>query len=711
MQECFRPRGTIIAFEAIKEDEIIYALEHKTIKSFSTLTCKTLTHISSEHLSSQTSAIAFSKEHSLVALANGKNIYILDTKTQMMIQTIISYSADVTVLHFARHTPYLIAGTDNGRVLQYRYDGKSTLSRLCSFPFNNPLGKKVIGKTYVGAIDSNSNYLAVSGYGGAITIIKLHSLTHKQTIQAARVRISVLKLISDELLVSAGIDENIYFHDLTKYKNIKNISSPIGKISQILPLEKTDYALLVGESHKIALLDLCAKKIISNNFISFDQDIRFVSLQGAQSIFVVLQDNSVVQQFLSNEEEFKELVQRNLLEKAFLLVEKNPLLKNTLTYDHLEELYSKIYTKALDAFLASHKTEAIALISPFSEIKSKKEDLELIFNSFEQYKKFHTLILQKKYHIAYSISENYPILQRTYQYTKLQQEFEKTFSFAQKQIKIGRIDVAEEILSIYMGVKSKRALVKLLLKQHKNYLIFLNSIKAKNYKNISLLIKSDPSFTQLPQYEEFLKTIDAQLFSIRETIYTQNIETAIEKIKKLQYFSHIKEDLKELYQLANDTQIFLEAYGQNNFLQCYKMLDKTKQLDHLDVAILLEKHWKKLMHQCELSALSGDLKAIKETLGELIILKSRAAKIGDLLRLSFQTKIRQLFAKRAFSKTETIFYSYIDIFGLDTEIKMLMKTFEKYSNSKLAITTNQELYKDRDEWLNSEFIVGNYKGV
>lgn len=215
-EECFRVRGDIIAFDTIAEDEVFYALQHKTIKSFSTLTCKTLSHLSTEYLSSQTTAISFHKSMKLVAIANGKTIHIISTETQAVVQTLISYGGDIMILHFIQDSSYLIAGTTNGRVLQYRHDGKSMLSRLCSFPVNNPIGKRVIGKNYVGAIDSNEHYVVSSGYGGAITIIKLNSLTHKQTIQSARVRINLLKLISDELLISATIDKNIYFHDLTQ---------------------------------------------------------------------------------------------------------------------------------------------------------------------------------------------------------------------------------------------------------------------------------------------------------------------------------------------------------------------------------------------------------------------------------------------------------------------------------------------------------------
>ncbi len=708
-EECFRTRSEIIAFEPLNENEIIYALQHKTVKSFSTLACKTLKNIAIEHLGSQTTAISFHKSLELIAIANGKMIYIMSTTDKSVVQTIISYNGDVISLHFVQNSPYLICGTKNGRVILYKYTQKSSLSRLCSFPFNNPVGKKVIDKNYVGAIDSNEQYIASSGYGGAITIIKLHSLTHKQTIQSSRIRINVLKFISNELLLSAGIDGNIYFHDLKKYKNIKTLSSPIGIVSQILPIQKTHYALLNGEGNQLALLDTNEKKIVVNAFLKHPLDIKYVAVLDKITLFVVLQNNQVEKITLPSAENLDNLIAQNKYTEAFLLLERSPLLQNSAEHKKLDVIYQNSFSKAVNSFLNGHQKEALKLLEPFKELKDKKEDIDLIVASFNQYKKFHTLVLEKKYHVAYAISDKYPALQQTLSFKKMEEEFEKVFSFAQKQINIGRLDVAREILKIYSAVASKKVIVKLLIQQNKAFLLFLNSIKMKNYKNIALLIKEEPTFTQLPQYKELLNAIDKDLKTIRSLIEKAELDKAIEKIKELQFFPDIKEELKELYELANYTKTFLEFYNKDNFLKCYETIDRSKMLDQLELTKMLELHWCKLMDKCEDLALKGDLKGIKEALKELISLKSRSAKIGDIIRLSFQTKIKYLLSKRTFHKAEGIIYSYIDIFGLDTEVKTLMNTYEKHSKKKLAITIDQELYKERDSWMDAELIVGQYK--
>lgn len=707
-EECFRVRGDIVALKALNSDEAIYALKHKSIKSFSINECKHLKSLWIEYLCSQTTAISFHPTQDLVALANDRTIYVIDTQTKLVQQTIISYSGEITILHFVQNSPYLITGTKNGRVVQYRYDGKSSLSRLCSFPFNNPIGKKVIGKNYVGAIDSNDHYVVCSGYGGAITIIKLHSLTHKQTIQSARVRVNVLKLISNDLLISASVDANIYFHDLRKYKALRTISSPIGNIINILLVSGTKYALLHGDSGKVALLNIEDQKIVANDFLHCELEIKLLEVLDPHTLIAVFETNTIEKITLPTQEDLAKLLDKNEIQKAFLLVEQNPMLQDTPIYTRLEKLYLLLYTKALEAFLGSNKQEAIKALEPFKKIKSKKEEISLLLESFEQYKKFYTLFLEKKYAIAYAMAEKYPIFEKTNPFKKMEEEFEKVFAFAQKQIKIKRFDIAHDLLNPYITVGSKKTLIKLLLNQNKEFNLFLRSIKAKNYKNLALLIKQEPSFAKLPQYQYLLDSLKKELLNIEYNIHQSNTTQAIDAIKQLQYIPELKERLKELYELTNYTKLFLHCYDKNDFMRCYETLDSAKELEDLELSQILEKHWHKLMDKCEMLALKGDLKGIKQTLSELITLKSRSAKVGDIIRLSFHTKIKQLLAKHSYSQSESIIYSYIDIFGLDTEIKTLMRSYEKMANKKLAITTNQELFKPRDAWLESEFIIGKY---
>ena len=111
------------------------------------------------------------------------------------------------------------------------------------------------------------------------------------------------------------------------------------------------------------------------------------------------------------------------------------------------------------------------------------------------------------------------------------------------------------------------------------------------------------------------------------------------------------------------------------------------------------------MIECESYSLDGNIKAIKTLLGELLCIKTRTEKIGDLLRVAFYSKIKTLGESKKFASAENIIYSYIDIFGVDIEIKDMMKEYEKISSKKLAITHNENEKVLRSDWLNAALIV------
>lgn len=62
-------------------------------------------------------------------------------------------------------------------------------------------------------------------------------------------------------------------------------------------------------------------------------------------------------------------------------------------------------------------------------------------------------------------------------------------------------------------------------------------------------------------------------------------------------------------------------------------------------------------------------------------------------------------AKKSFRNAENVIYSYIDTFGSDSEITLIMKMYEKATKKKLAITLNQDQRKARDAWTTAAIIV------
>ena len=90
---------------------------------------------------------------------------------------------------------------------------------------------------------------------------------------------------------------------------------------------------------------------------------------------------------------------------------------------------------------------------------------------------------------------------------------------------------------------------------------------------------------------------------------------------------------------------------------------------------------------------------LKSTLGELIKLRSRKDRVGILLEISFLVRIQKQLLINDFNTAKGVIYTYIDLFGMDEKIAILMKEYEEHSKETLAITL-----ENSSDWIESDFI-------
>jgi len=706
-EECTKARSEITAICVLEDDKFVFSTKIHGAKIVSLTRCSTLKHLSIELLCYKTTAVAFSETSELMAIANANIIYIVSTANKALLQTIKTNDGIIEIISFVPNSRYVITGTNHGRVMQYRYDGRAQLSRLCSFGHIHleNRSKSRIKNNYVSAFAFHDKFFASSGYGGVITILKMNSYTNRYIIDSSKVRINALCFLDNNKIVSGNIDGLIQIHSLKKYQAVKNIDTPFRKIKNIIVMPNRNFIMVSAEDKNLIVIDTRIAKIVTTSYLNFKDNVSHISLSGDDNLLVVLQSKQIFKVELPTAKQLKSYILHNEIDKAYELIEKDPMLKGTREHKRVEVMYENMYMKAITALTHTNTQEARKLMKMFSDIPSKKDDVNSIFKAFEYFPRFKTLFLEKRYALAYAMAEKHPALKHTRQFKKMEEAFKEAFSFAQKQILIGREDVAKEVLSVYATTVSKKPILNLILKQNKDFLKFLKVIQDKDYVSMDALIKKNPSFSEIPTFVALKDSAQTSLDEIENLIDKGEVGDAIEHIKLLLNTPNIKSELQALYKECKLIQKLQEAYAKDDFILCYEILDTSKFIDSLELVKMLEAHWSKLMNECEIFALKGDIKSIKKILGELIRVKTRVDKIGDLLRLSFQVKIKVLMSKQHLKSAENIIYSYIDIFGADAEIRLIMCMYEKLSSNKLAITLPQEQNVTRDAWLNSSLIM------
>jgi len=319
---------------------------------------------------------------------------------------------------------------------------------------------------------------------------------------------------------------------------------------------------------------------------------------------------------------------------------------------------------------------------------------------------------------AFELIDNNPMLRDTTEHNKLEEMYRVVFSKAVEELRKTNKNNALKLLNNFKDINSKKEEISTLFIDFKHYDRFKLHISEKKY-SIAYALSSKHSLLRLtPEFDKIEEIFNSAFKLAREQMLMNRKDLATKTLSQYMTILSKREEIKTLlsgnYSYDSSTQeksrteiqgekLFL-AYEKSDFKECYELIDRYS-IEDLELVTLLEKHWIKLMIECEGYALDGDVKSIRTLLGELISIKTRAEKIGDLLRVAFYSKIRTLQESKKFSSAENIIYSYIDIFGVDIEIRDIMKEYEKRNSKKLAITHNENEKVLRDNWLNAALIV------
>ena len=659
--------------------------------------CSTLQSLSLKELNYTTTATSFNQDGSLLAIANGSALFIISTQTKVPIQTLRSFDGDISLLHFLTDSKYLIAGTTSGRLLEYRYDARLQISRLCSFGYADAHKSRAKERS-VTAFTHYDKLIAAGNSQGEIIALKRNSSLFKEHILTENAAIVALAYLNASQLVSANAKGQIFIHTLAHPKKQIKIDSPFTCIHKFVLVPNTDYLLLCGDAGKLAIINTKLGKIFRANFLSFTKEITDIHLTKEGELLLTLEHKEIKKVILPTQEDLKQDILHNRLHHAFEKIEYNPMLRGTREHKRIEVLYEKLYTQAIDALAKHDAKEARKLLKNFSHIEEKKADITAMFQSFEKYQQFIHLSLEKKYALAYGLIQKYPALKYTPQYKKMEDGFKEAYTLAQKQVLLGHESLARDILSPYITTLSKRPLIQLILKNNKDFLAFLEALNKEDFTTIEKLLEKNEIFTQIPTLQKLYTSTQKSLESIKKSLTQGDDVAAMQQIQQLEHINNIQEQLQQLKQAALHLKELKDAYEENDFVRCYEILDTSEYLEEYKLSQLLEKHYTQLIESCETLALRGDIAGVQESFDTLINIKTRSEKIGSILRLAYQVKIKYSMAKRKIGLAEHTIYEYIDIFGEDNEIRLMMKSFEYGFKRQLALSEHPHQRLPRDAW-------------
>lgn len=700
--KCFKAYSSILNLKVLENGNIIFATTNSGVRVVDGQDYSVLSNILPEQLTQRTASVLFSSDARVAVFVNNDTIEIMLLPTQVIIKTIKIPHEKIDIIGFDPTSTYIIIGTDRGRVLQYRFNSSQQLSRLCSFPYLLPDEKySQKEKNYVSAFAFYKEKFACSGYGGAIYVFNLHSKDNTKVITRlrARAKIESLYFLDEKYLISGnseGVVEIISLEDTSK---IQRLNAPFLNIKNIVAMPNRDYILVSSNKDYISLINIKTLQVIENKYLIFDAKIDKVVQKDEESLLVVLKDATVVNVELVNLSSLRLLVEENKLYEAYKLLHKTPMLRGSKENSYLEECFANSLKKAIHYLIREDIDSAEEITKPLMKIPSKKAEVKLIYTALKHYKKFQLLFHEQKYSLVYSMSDRYPALKETREYKSVEKFWKKDFIEAQKQMRVNNIEAAKALLRDYVMVPSKRAIIKHILYQNKEFIDFLQAIEDREFSKLNEIVKENKNFTYLDNYQSLNREILESVNEAKELINVGNIDNAeiiIQRLEKITKYEKIAHKLREESQ---DIKKLFDAFNVDKLFLCYKLIDLNSSLKESDLGKLLQARWHDKMKSCEKYAIKGQIDELLSSLGELKQLPSRSSKVGELLRLAYRAKIAHEVKKNEYKDARKLILFYVNTFGFDIEIKSIISLYDKKSSYQFVLTPAQLRRKPRDFWL------------
>src|SRR3989339_272519 len=461
--ECQNAKSNIIELKVLSDSLVAYCTEFHGVEIFDFNSCKIKKTIANHCLYLSMNICSFSPDLKLFAFVNNQVLCVSDMESNELIYTIEMHDEEIEIISFDLSSNYIIAGTKHGKVLQYKINSSSHLFKLYTFTCDRFDSKNNEIENFVTAFAFYEKKFACSSYDGTIFVTDLLTKTNKNLISSNKARITALCFLDENTLLSANDNGKVDIFSLNRENSFRSIATPILDIKQIIIMPNPNYIMISGNSNVTTIIDIKNFKIAHSKYIKFHAEINKIALLNNNSLLVALRINKILHVELPGITTLKSLILHNSFEKAFELIEKEPMLQGSQEHKKLEEMFQNSYEDALKALIDQKNILAIQILDAYKDIKCKQAIIRDLYHAFKYYPRFQELFLEKKYTLAYVISFKFEPLKKTPEYKKMEDIFKLVFLNAQRHVMQNNLSRAKDLLSEYSTVVSKKPLIKLLL--------------------------------------------------------------------------------------------------------------------------------------------------------------------------------------------------------------------------------------------------------
>jgi WD40 repeat protein len=554
-------------------------------------------------------------------------------------------------------------------------DGKSFIWSLDTGRMVNALPHH---SDFVTAISftKNGTRIATGSYDKKIIISNLYSMKKPIVLAGSHTNcIKFIYFISNGRLVSFDKDGVIVVWDYVTGRVIKTLKKTAAEPVAITFIFNFNFMLVGCKDDNIYLYDMEEYKLLQHDYLRIEEGIAEFAYIFDQGIFAIgTLRGAVILYNMKNDESSLEasIVNRNY-EEAYKLVRENPILKYSDLYDRLEVVWEKTSQKASALLDKGLTDKAKMLFKPFMKVPGKNTYIRNILDDYVEFKRFKTLVENKKYQLAYSMVLSHETYKDSEIYQSMERDWkervEKAKTILLKDIPNSE-DLIQKLFADFRGISSKTLLIRSILTDKSALSMFNRKFRERSFDDCFRLsekyafIKDLNDYSRLLQYEDVL--YNKMNMSLNKSEYKKTVEFA----RQLLGFPNYKSEASHIIKNIETTIAFRDHYTSKRYNEMLKLIAQHPFLETLDEYEEFNKDWYQSMLLAHTHASKGNIKGILQALSEYIDIEERLDAIGHVLSAGYVQQLNFIAKKESknpFVVLDSI-NEYIKIFGMTDDL-------------------------------------------
>jgi len=633
-----------------------------------------------------------------IAIRGKHKTTVWSLQEKKLLFTLGWHKGDILSVNFDREEKYLLTGGEDGRAYIW---SMTTGKMVSSLPPHADYITSV-------AFSKNCLWSATGSYDKSVTVTNISSMdiTYRKKIHKGAV--TLLRFMGRQRMVSGDKTGELVVWNYAKGKIEKRLIPMVDRILDVSFNPDESFMFSVCNTNKkVSLYSMEDYELISEEFIKMlEIPSRIEYIPELDYLVVGTFDGGVYfYDLFEDEKKLKEFINSNEFEKAYDLVNKNPFLKKTKTYESLEDKWNKLLVLAQKKFEKGETDIAKQILSPFLKIPSKRGLVQSLFNDFSEFEKFKKAVLSKKYPLAYSLVNKYPYLKNTVYYKKMEDDWKKVFNRAKElMFQRGREDEVKEILKPFRGVSEKTPFIQTLFNEKQLYRLLQQKLQKKEFSDFFSLINRFPFLSDSDEYEKAIKYGENLKQKAYELLKKGEYKKVVNIAELLEQFPMFQEEVNDLKQKAKTLLEFHRVLATHDLNLIENYVKKYPFLEDVEDYQQLEREWRDKLQKSEIYAAKGNVKDVLNELGDFMNIKDKRIKIGQIVRSAYLQQIISLLAKAMKGQNVSKYFekavrNYIKLFGFDMEISDLIEKAKRlkinvdFSNVEEGDLTRWHLYK------------------